>query len=308
MKTILFHENQLGFRGTTVSSYDYALYNETFLGNKSIICVPQHSNDLSALNKFRQKFSVFLYKNLEELFTIKHDIFYSIKYGHNDGIINPNVKSCVHVVFPCEDPHGNVYAYVSKWLSENMGNRHPYVPHMINLPDLNENFRDKLNINKEKFVFGWYGGNNFEIEFARKAVIDCATNRKDCVFLFMNQDPFCKLENVIFLQPTYDVATKVMFINTCDAMIHARERGETFGIAIGEFSSKNKPIITYSESPEKNHIKVLGQKGIYYKNYNELSKILKNIDKNQIKDNDWNCYKEFNPESVMNIFNNIFVN
>ena len=40
----------------------------------------------------------------------------------------------------------------------------------------------------------------------------------------------------------------------------------------------------------------------------ELSDFHFNIDKNQIKDNDWNCYKEFNPENVMNIFNNIFVN
>lgn len=307
MKKILFHENELGFRGTAVSLYDYALYNEVLLGNKSIICVPKNCSDLSALNKFREKFSVFFYSNLEETYNIPHDIFYAIKYGYNDGIINPNAKSCVHVVFPCEDPHGNVYAYVSKWLSERLGNKHQYVPHMINLPNHNENLRDYLNIGKDKIVFGWYGGNTFDIDFAKKAVVECASARNDAVFIFMNQDPFCQLNNVLFLQPTYNVSTKVSFINTCDIMIHGRERGETFGIAIGEFSSKNKPIITYSESPERNHIEVLGPKGIYYKNYDDLYNILKNIDKNEIKDKDWNCYREYSPENVMSIFDKVFI-
>lgn len=36
---------------------------------------------------------------------------------------------------------------------------------------------------------------------------------------------------------------KTTFINTCDAMLWARHDGETFGLAIGEFSSKNKPVI-----------------------------------------------------------------
>jgi hypothetical protein len=306
MKTILFHENQLGLRGTSVALYDYALFNENILGNKSIICVPNRTEDLSSLEKFRNRFSIFFYDKLEETYKIPHDIFYSIKYGHNDGIINPNVKSCVHVVFPCFDPHGNVYAYVSKWLSEQHHN-FPHVPHMINLPKVNKNFREELGINKEKLVFGWSGGNNFEIDFARKAVVDCASKRKDVVFIFMNQDPFCQLENVLFLRPTYDLESKVAFINTCDAMIHARLRGETFGLSIGEFSSRNKPIITYSESPEKNHIQVLGKKGMYYKNYEELFYLLVNLDKKEIENKDWNCYQEFEPEKVMKIFNDVFI-
>ena len=38
---------------------------------------------------------------------------------------------------------------------------------------------------------------------------------------------------------------KVSFINTCDCMIHARTDGETFGLAIAEFSTLNKPIISH---------------------------------------------------------------
>ena len=76
--------------------------------------------------------------------------------------------------------------------------------------------------------------------------------------MFMNQDPFCDIDNVLFIEGTTDQEQKVAFINTCDVMIHARERGETFGLAIAEFSSQNKPIITYSLSPERCHIDILG--------------------------------------------------
>jgi len=37
MKTVAFHSNELNVRGTNVALYDYALYNEELLGNKSFI-------------------------------------------------------------------------------------------------------------------------------------------------------------------------------------------------------------------------------------------------------------------------------
>ena len=37
MKTIGFWDNQLGEMGTTISTYDYAHFNEEMLGNKSVI-------------------------------------------------------------------------------------------------------------------------------------------------------------------------------------------------------------------------------------------------------------------------------
>jgi len=177
---------------------------------------------------------------------------------------------------------------------------------MVNLPEVKSNFKEFFNI-KNQLVIGWYGGNNFEIPFAKQAVIDVASKRKDIVFLFMNQDSFCDLENVIFIAGTTDQYQKVSFINTCDIMIHARERGETFGLAIAEFSSKNKPIITYSLSPERNHIEILQDKGIYYSNFNELSNILFNIQHSDIKNKEWNCYQKFTPEIVINQFNQVFL-
>ena len=99
---------------------------------------------------------------------------------------------------------------------------------------------------------------------------------------------------------------KVTFINTCNVMIHARERGETFGLAIAEFSTKNKPVITCYNAPERNHIETLGERGIYYKDYESLYTILINI-KHSDLEGDWNCYREFTPEAVIYKFNDIFL-
>jgi len=307
MKTILFHENQLGYRGTSVALYDYAFYNQSILRNRSIVAVPANTTDLASLDKFRAICPVYLYQNLEELYSIPHDLFYAIKYGFNDSIINPYKKSCIHVVFPSCDPHGDVYAYVSKWLRDNHGPQHNYVSHMINLPDHNLNLKSQLNIDESSMIFGWYGGNNFEIPFARQAVIDIASSRNDIVFLFMNQEPFCELKNIIFLHPNTDNNFKVALINTCDIMIHARERGETFGLAIGEFSSKNKPVITYDKSPERCHIDILGDKGLYYSDYSSLYSIINSINKKDIISSDWNCYKDYNPETIINQFKQVFI-
>jgi glycosyltransferase involved in cell wall biosynthesis len=122
------------------------------------------------------------------------------------------------------------------------------------------------------------------------------------------QEVFGDQDNILFTDGTTDVEQKVAFINTCDIMIHARERGETFGLAIGEFSTKNKPIITYSNSWERNHIETLGNKGIYYYDYDSLYNILINIQKSDIKEKEWNCYQEYTPEKVMKQFNKIFLN
>ena len=70
------------------------------------------------------------------------------------------------------------------------------------------------------------------------------------------------------------------------------------------FSTFGKPIITYFNSPERNHINILGDNGIYYTNYNDLYKILSEID-SSVKG--YNCYTDFTPEKVMNKFKEIFL-
>lgn len=305
MKKILFYDENLNERGTSVATYDYAYYNQKILGNRSIIVSTKDKHSYS-YQKYKKSFDIVLINDINDINKIKCDYFYYLKWGFNDGILHQNAKSLVHVVFPIYEPHGDSYVYISKWLADNCGNDLPYVPHMVNLPKIKTNLKNKLNI-KDQLVIGWYGGNNFEIPFAIQAVIDVANKRKDIVFLFMNMEPFCDIKNVLFLELTTDINEKVSFINTCDAMIHARERGETFGLAIAEFSSMNKPIITYYNSPERCHIDILKNKGIYYTDYQSLTDILYNIQHSDINNKDWNCYTEFNPENVINKFKDTFI-
>jgi hypothetical protein len=305
MKTVLFFDPNLNERGTSIATYDYAHYNETVLGNKSII-TSLNTSELKSFDKFNSRFETHIFDSFTQIQKFPCDYFYSLKYGFNDNMLHHDAKNLVHVVFPSYEPHGDVYAYVSKWLAENHGGESPYVSHMVNLPEVESNFKEFFNI-KDQLVIGWYGGNNFEIPFAKQSVIDVALKRKDIVFLFMNQDSFCNLSNVIFIEGTTDQEQKVAFINTCDIMIHARERGETFGLAVAEFSSKNKPIITYSLSPERNHIEILQDKGIYYSTYEELFNILSNIQHSDIINQEWNCYQDFTPEKIIQQFNQIFL-
>ena len=304
---IAFHSNQLGLRGTEVSLYDYAIGNRDILGNESII-ISDAKADLTTLDKFRAQFPVYLYNDFSEVDKFLKqeniDAIYYIKAGFNDGKLVKNAKNLVHTVFKHNEPHGEVYAYISEWLSQEMSDRKfDFVPHMINLPDHNLNYRTALGL-ENKLIFGWYGGDNFEIPFARQAVIDIAKKRNDVVFLFMNSTPFSNEPNIYFIDSTYDLDEKVAFINTCDAMIHARERGETFGLSIAEFSSKGKPVITYGNSPERNHNMVLGDKGFYYSNYDELYTLLDNF---IVPPWGCNCYQEFTPEKVMNKFKKVFL-
>ena len=98
---------------------------------------------------------------------------------------------------------------------------------------------------------------------------------------------------------------KTKFINSCDAMLHARHQGETFGLAPAEFSVRNKPVITWTQGRDGAHIEMLGSKGIYYNNETELLDVLNNFVPDNTKD--WNAYGEYNPENVMNIFKNVFL-
>lgn len=314
MKKILFHDNGLNLRGTSVALYNYADYNEKILGNKSII-VSSPNGDLSALDKFTTRFETHLLNfNQYEKFCIDNyiDYFYIIKAGLNDGMVLHNTKTLVHNVFLYNQPHGYKYFYVSDWLSRHMGyspETHS-VPHIVTeIPKPTRNLKIDLNINN-KIVFGYLGGpQQFDIKFVHSTVLKIVKERKDICFIFMNIDKFCEdNENIIHLNGTWDINEKSNFIHSCDAMLHARSNGETFGYSVAEFSMANKPVITYIDVPERSHIDILGDKGIYYNNEDSLYDILINFYK-YVKHDDYSkIYKQFAPEIIMEKFNKLLIN
>jgi hypothetical protein len=305
----------LGLRGVEIAVFEYAKYNEELLGNESIvISTHSHVYNLShpaVIEKFQQRFPLFLYEDFNEVEKILDnnnvDVFYALKAGFNDRIVSYGRKSVVHVVFQHREPHGNVYAYISEWLGNMFGL--PFVPHIVELPDINNDLRQEIQIPKDAIVFGRHGGaDTFDIPFVWDVVRRIAQRRPDVYFLFLNTNRFTEpsLTNVIYLNGSENLEYKVKFINTCDAMIHARYAGESFGLSIGEFSIRNKPVITLQHgSRDCAHIKMLGNKGIYYNDGNELFDILNDFKPDGSKD--WNAYRAYNPENVMNKFKQIFL-
>lgn len=306
---IAFHSNQLGMRGTEVALYDYALYNESILGNKSII-ISDKNKELSALDKFKSRFEVFLYNDFKEAQSLidksKIDFTYFIKSGNNDGKLLSNTKNSIHAVFQEKQVHGDNYAYVSEWLAAKMGMPDRYVPHIVTLPEPTKTYREKLNIPKDAIVIGRYGGfNEFDISFVCTAIDNALDVRNDIYFLMMNTAPFLNHERIIYVDGTFDLQNKSNFINTCNYMIHARSRGESFGLSICEFLFFNKPVITYKGGLDQNHLTILKDDGLYYTDYSSLMDVLLNIGKS--KSNVTSLVAQFSPKTVMDRFSNIFL-
>ena len=314
-----FDAGLMSLRGTHIAIFDYALQNQKILGNESIIFYDRRSEQAqpSVFQKFRHDFHLVPYDQFSDVRAMPEvgliDAMYLIKSGERDTYSLPGVPNLMHAVFPqkIEEMHGEIYAYVSKWLSEECSNgKIPYVPHMIDLPLVGTSLRTSLGIPKDATVFGCYGGSDsFNLGFVKQAISEVIHQNLKIFFLFMNIDRFMDHPQVIFLPGNPDPSFKSSFINTCDAMIHARGIGESFGLACGEFSIHNKPVMTYALSPQRNHIEVLGPKAILYKGPSDLKKILLNFDKTWYQQQDWDCYsRDFSPAAVMQKFDEVFLN
>jgi hypothetical protein len=312
-----FHTNSLTLRGTEIALYDYALHNQTILGNDSVVFYRQSNPaNQSVLDKFAQQFNVMEYDGQDQLNRLieqhRIDLAYFIKSGERDDAICSSAPSLIHAVFPTNpgEFHGDKYAFVSEWLSTEYSNKKiPFVPHMIQLPDHSDDLRAHLSIPASATVIGSYGGaDSFNLTFAQEAIIQALNNRSDLYFLFMNIRSFAEHERLLFLPGNSDLDFKVKFINTCDGMIHARGIGESFGLSCGEFSIKGKPVITYAMSPQRSHIEILGNKAILYKSKRDLERIFLDFNQRVQHQQNWDAYSaHFSPAPIMQQFKAVFI-
>ncbi len=312
---IAFLENFLNVRGTTVALYDYAVYNETLLGNQSIVITKpffrvERFEDASfdVYQKFQARFPVFFYETRDDIDQIigreRPDVLYVIKAGTRDDELHgfAGVKTLVHCVFHPHDPHGNQYAVISHWLNAANKRNFPVLPHIVHLPDTLDDLRAELHIPLNSVVFGRHGGyDGFDHPDAQGAVRRIVAEGHSIYFVFLNTQPFLPYSpNVIFLPKTTCPLYKTKFINTCDAMIYGRSRGETFGLAIGEFSSRNKPIFAALQAPDRMHQVILQHKAFWFLDEDDLFR--KMVTFRPVPHEDWNRYREFSPETVMATF------
>jgi hypothetical protein len=316
--TIAFLSNKLTLRGTEIAIYDYADYNEKILNNKSIIITRDYNIvksefdvDIQAYNKFNSRFTVCYYQSMNDVDRIvtENNISHLFieKAGDWDGIISSKCKNIIHCVFSTIQPHGQIYTPIGNTINNLCNTSFPVLPYMITLPSHDENLRETLNIPENAIVFGRYGGKeSFDIQFVHDVIKNIVNIRKDIYFLFMNTNVFCKHSNIIHLTGTSDMHFKRKFINTCDALIHARERGETFGLTCGEFSICKKPVITWINSRENEHLLILKNQAVTYTSFYDLHNILNTFTKNKYNVDD-NGYMFYSPKNVMNLFERICI-
>lgn len=318
--TVAFHTNTLFFRGSENALWDYAVLNETVLGNRSIICF-RESPELATspvAARWRSRFPVLAYRSKrdlsEKLREAGAEVLYMIKPGLYDGMVVEGVRNCVHAMYLTEEFHGDSFAFVSRWMSRAAtGREESYVPHYVPRFESTENLRAQLGIPAGARVFGRHGAaDTFNIPFAKKAVLAHARRNPDDHFVFLNTHPMdpCgdTLPNLHHLPATIDVEEKARFLATCDAMLHAQESGETFGLAIAEFAVLGKPVITLAKPATGSHahLEMLRGRGLLYSDPHNLEKILRNFTPREVRGTEYEEYAE--PKHVMNIFHRKFLN
>jgi hypothetical protein len=304
-------------RGTEVAVYDYAKYNEDILHNQSvIICFTEKKQaqikfpiQRYSYDKFKARFTIIEINDIADVKGLNLDVFYTLTYGGHDDIyqfdnkqIWARIKTIKHCVFVTNAPESDFYISISETLNTRFNTNIPVIPHIVNLPSSDENLRKDLQIPDTAIVFGRYGGaDEFNIGMAHAAIKQHVQADSNAYFLFMNTNRFHNHPRIIHLDKNVDLVYKVKFINTCDAMIHARGMGETFGLSIAEFSIKNKPIIT-CPCGDLEHTHILGDRALTYASKEQLLDIFKNINTIKASRSDWNAYMKFYPEYVMGLF------
>ena len=308
-------------RGSTVASYDYAHFAETLLNHECFFVCNRSKKELMhplGVERLQSRFPIEWIDDLGELDSVlsrqKADFMYTLRTGHAEPWIPTVCPTGVHVMFQHYQPYGTTYAYISEWLSvlakEHLGVDVPYVPHMVHGPTTPiVDIRAHLGIPKEAIVFGRYGGfEQFDIKLAQRAIIGAVRRRKDIYFLMMNTQPFETHPQIIYVPPQTGLQEKCDFIHACDAMIHARRRGESFGMSIAEFLHQGKPVICWFTGNDKNHVHMLGNQGIYYRTMEDLITIFMQFRPEMFPAERYkNIAAQFLPEPVMARFERVFL-
>jgi hypothetical protein len=286
---IAFYASVKSFFGTDISTFKLASALRNRLGLECVCLfvdgIPENSLIKTLLDsyptlsfEFSQSFD-----NPERLASYLEDHNFTFFYFQLGTQSIPDLfekikdKLLVHCVTQTVPIEGVRFAYTAKWLSDTLtGGLAPFVPYVVALPKHNFNLRSQLGIPEDSVVFGRIGGGySWNIRFVDQVIGTYCRINPNARFVFVNTPrlmPYMDVPNAIFLGPIiHNENLKRAFINTCDAMIHARSEGETFGLACGEFVFCGKPVITYEYSPEAAHLEMLGDYGLTYSSPHSLS-------------------------------------
>jgi hypothetical protein len=283
---LLIHANQLDIRGTGNAMYAYASYAKNVWGYDIHFAYDKncHWTRPEGIQYVKDNFDwnkVIAYTHIDEVsdYVKQHniDFAYMVKGGEWDKKLIRNCRVGIHAVFRNHQPHGDVYAYISQWLSDVMTNgTAPVVEYPVVVAKPNGNLRQQLGIPDSATVIGRHGGEDqFDLSWVHQFVYTIATRQDNIYFLFMNTNQFCpRHPRIIHLPPSMDLQHKSNFINTCDVMLHGRDMGDSFGMAVAEFLALGKPVVSYSGGGDQNHTRMINDARFMYNNPNNLGSCL----------------------------------
>ena len=341
-------------RGSQVQTFDYALYAKQLLGVRVIIISGDPINTSTAtLVQTRWKNHFELTPQSSSWTEIAARLreqscfdLYLCTHGKRSGpnapvkmveaLMRGGVRVHIHAIFYGVVPWGSTFARVGGAIRAGTSDS-PVVPLIVRPGELvGENMRQRLGIGENATVFCRHGGvDTFNIDIAKRAVQRVAKQRPDIYFVFLNTLPFAPEQpNLLHLPAIVTTEGKARFIRTCDAMLHARADGETFGLSVAEFSSHNKPVLTFCPKDicAKNlanttklgkwnqvigkrryqvwyeHARILGAKGLFYSELAELENTMLTFNRTAAGlRRDWNAYEQFVPEKVIGQFSSVFL-
>lgn len=317
-----FHLDEFSLRGVTVATVAYAKAWSEILGHKSILIkYDNYSNQRKEINQawHSENLEIIRYNSNNQLDSILGsagiEALYILCSGQKEErFSNLRVPIWIHAVFPSniKDIHGDRYACISDWLTkESFNNRIPHVPHIVTRSKgykSKEAWREEYNIKSDAVVVGSLGGrDSFDLKLAQTGLFDALKCNKNLYFIALNHRKFINHERALFLPGTDDQEIKSGFINSCDAMLHGRAQGETFGLACAEFAAAGKPILAWEHAPERHHLEHFCQRKLRYTTAKELSKKILAFDPEE-----WNqaeikkSIRKFDSVKVANLFDQVF--
>jgi hypothetical protein len=88
-------------------------------------------------------------------------------------------------------------------------------------------------------------------------------------------------------------------------MLHARQRGESFGLSIAEFLSMNKPVLAWNDGHDLNHLDMLKDSGLLYNDESHLNELIRSLP--DFKEDWTKRVEQYKPVPVMNKFKEVFL-
>jgi hypothetical protein len=295
---LAFRENSLCERGTTLSLYDYADAWERLACGVSFVSAQDDScpQGASTLPRFEARFPGRV--------ALTHDAEWGglagvVAAAGLAGVYQQMAgaswathvwppcaaRMMVHAVFDAKDPHGDAYAAISPTLARKPGTG--AVQYIVAQPPPGVDpagLRPALGIPPkgqapadDTVVWCRHGGyGSMSLQFARDALCELLRRQRDVPtrpwFVLLNTEPLaCGADVAAYGRVRYRPATTsreevFTFLATCDACLHARLDGESFGLAVAECTRAGLPVLTSGVrvNDGDHHLNALGELALTY--------------------------------------------